>query len=178
MKLSKLSTFGRVLAMMAIAGGTLGAMPVASWASGQGLTLFGGPERQYRLPFRVDFGARPDIIDRYRFRIPANKMTLAAAQFAISYPPDFNARFDPNEVEVRVKGKKVALDEVIWDRENNLIEIYPQEAVPAGNSVELIFSNVRNPSNQGMFYIKATIVSPGDLPLPRYLGIWDVTISR
>uniref|UniRef100_A0ACD5GQ96 Uncharacterized protein n=1 Tax=Desertifilum tharense IPPAS B-1220 TaxID=1781255 RepID=A0ACD5GQ96_9CYAN len=89
MKLSKLSTFGRVLVMMAIAGGTLGAMPVASWASGQGLTLFGVLERQYRLPFRVDFGARPDIIDRYRFRIPANKMTLAVRSVCDLLSPRF-----------------------------------------------------------------------------------------
>lgn len=175
---SKLSGIGRTLLMMAIAGCVVTAAPVVSLASGQGFTLFGGPDRQFRLPFNVDFGARPDIIDRYRFRIPAKKMSLAAAQFSVSYPSDFDARFDPEEIEVRVKGKKVALDEVIWDQENNLIEIYPLEAVPAGNNVELVFSNVRNPRNQGIFYLKCTIVSPGDLPLPRYIGIWDVTISR
>jgi len=175
---SKLSAVGRTLFVMAIAGCLVTAAPVVSFASGQGFTIFGGPDRQFRLPFNVDFGARPELIDRYRLKIPAQKMSLAAAQFLISYPSDFDARFDPKEIEVRVKGKKVALEEVIWDQENNLIEIFPQEVVPAGNSVELVLSNVRNPRNQGIFYLKGTIVSPGDLPLPRYIGIWDVTISR
>jgi len=68
------------------------------------------------------------------------------------------------------------LQEVVWDKENRLVEIYPQEPVPAGSKVELVFSNVKNPSFGGTYYFNCHL-SPGDVPLRRYLGTWILSIS-
>jgi len=54
------------------------------------------------------------------------------------------------------------LQEVKWDKENHLIEIYPQEPVPANSRVELVFSNVKNPNFGGTYYFNC--LSP-DVPL-------------
>ena len=171
----------RALSGLAIATCLLAITPATSVANGlPGLTIFGGPGRSNTLPFRLDFGGRPDQWDRYRLRIPARKLNLAAAQFTISYdqsPARFDGKFDTDEIEVRVKGEPVPLLEVIWDQENNLIEIYPEAPVPAGSKVELVFSNVKNPTF-GIYYFKCLILTPGDVPLPRYIGTWDVTINR
>jgi hypothetical protein len=102
---------------------------------------------------------------------------LAAAQYIISYPEYYKGSFDPKKVEIRVKDKKVKLSEVRWDKENRVIEIYPEEPVPAGTNVELVLSNVRNPAFGGIFYFNCLIKTPGDVPLGRYIGTWILSIS-
>ncbi|MGM0455661.1 MAG: DUF2808 domain-containing protein, partial [Cyanobacteriota bacterium] len=62
-------------------------------------------------------------------------------------------------------------------QENQVIEIYPIEPIAAGNDVEIVFSNVRNPRFGGMYYFNARVFSPGDLPMARYLGTWVLNIS-
>ena len=142
-----------------------------------GLTLFGGVKGDDNLNYRLDFGGRSGSFDRYRLRIPAKKMKLAVAQFNISYPDYYKGTLDPKDVEVIVKGKSVPLQEVKWNKENNYIEIYPRNPIPSGGAVEIQLSNVRNPAFGGMFYFNCQVLSPGDVPLLRYLGTWVISIS-
>jgi hypothetical protein len=58
-----------------------------------------------------------------------------------------------------------------------VIEIYPQEPVAAGNNVELVLSNVKNPATGGIFYFNCLIQSSGDVPLSRYVGTWIISIG-
>ncbi|MBD2450128.1 DUF2808 domain-containing protein [Nostoc sp. FACHB-152] len=142
-----------------------------------GLTLFSGVKSENQLPFRLDFGGQTNSRDRYILKIPQQKMKLAVAQFAITYPKYYKGSFDPKKIEVRVKGKKVPLSEVKWDKEGRVIEIFPQEPVPAGSRVDLVLSNVQNPSFGGVYYFNCQVLSPGDVPLLRYLGSWILSIS-
>jgi hypothetical protein len=169
----------RFLAGLAIAGCLVGAVPLISMAQSglPGLTLFGGAKGDDNLNYRLDFGGKAGGWDRYRLRLPAKKMKLAVAQFAISYPDYYQGTFDPKSVEVQVQGKAVKLKEVVWNKENNLIEIFPDEPVPANSKVEIWLENVKNPTSGGMFYFNCQIMSPGDLPLLRYLGTWVIQIS-
>jgi hypothetical protein len=50
--------------------------------------------------------------------------------------------------------------------------------IPAGEQVEIVLSNVRNPPSGGMYYFNARVESPGDVPLMRYIGTWVVGIYR
>lgn len=79
---------------------------------------------------------------------------------------------------MRANGDEIPLDEVTWDPENRVIEIYPQSPVPADTRVEIVLSNVRNPNRIGMHYFNALVRSPGDLPMMRYVGTWILSISR
>lgn len=168
----------RALASLAIAGCLLTALPAISFAQGlPGLTLFGGVKGEDSLNYRLDFGGRAGSWDRYRLRIPAKKMKLAVAQFAISYPDYYKGVFDTKRVEVIVKDKSVPLQEVNWNKENHTLEIFPVDPIPAGSSVEIQLSNVRNPDSGGMFYFNCQVLSPGDVPLLRWLGAWVLTIS-
>jgi hypothetical protein len=152
-------------------------LPLAALAQGgPGLTIFGGVERKDELNYHLDFGGQSDGWDRYRLRIPANKMKLAVAQFAISYPDYYKGTFNPKEVEVKYKGKAVKLQEVKWNK-NSLLEIIPVDPVPAGGKVEIILSDVKNPNFGGMFYFNCQVLSPGDVPLLRYLGTWVIGIN-
>ncbi|AFY33746.1 DUF2808 domain-containing protein [Calothrix sp. PCC 7507] len=168
----------RLLSTLALTSCLLTGFQTISWAQSlPGLTLFSGVKGENQLPFRLDFGGQTNSTDRYILRIPAQKMKLAVAQFAITYPDYYNGTFDTKNVEVRVKGKKVALSEVKWNQEGRVIEIFPQEPVPAGGRVELELSNVQNPAFGGVYYFNCQILSPGDVPLLRYLGTWIISVS-
>lgn len=167
---------GRLFSALAVTGILLTSYPSVSLAQ-QGFTLFSGVKQENQLPFRLDFGGQPNTTDRYILRLPSQKMKLAVAQFAITYPKYYKGSFDPKAVEVRVKDKSVPLSEVKWDKEGGIIEIFPKEPVPAGSSVELVLSNVQNPAFGGMFYFNCQVLSPGDLPMLRYLGSWIISIS-
>ncbi|MBD2597011.1 DUF2808 domain-containing protein [Nostoc spongiaeforme FACHB-130] len=142
-----------------------------------GFTLFSGVKAENQLPFRLDFGGQTNSTDRYILKIPQQKMKLAVAQFAITYPNYYKGSFDPKKIEVRVRGKKVPISEVKWDKEGRIIEIFPEEPVPAGRPVEVVLSNVQNPSFGGVYYFNCQVLSPGDTPLLRYVGTWILSIT-
>lgn len=168
----------RLLSTLAVTGCLLTGFQTVSWAQGlPGLTLFSGIKSENQLPYRLDFGGQSNGWDRYILRIPANKMKLAVAQFAITYPDYYKGTFDPKEVQVKVKGKAVRLSEVKWDKEGRVIEIFPEEPVPAGSRVEVELSNVKNPTFGGVYYFNCQVLSPGDVPMLRYLGSWVVSIN-
>ncbi|MBE9177585.1 DUF2808 domain-containing protein [Oculatella sp. LEGE 06141] len=169
----------RLFSAIALSSCLVTGLAAVSLAQGlPGLTIFSGVDREYQLGYRLDYEGRTNFRDRYRLRIPADKMDLAVARFAVSYPDTFAGQFDTDRIEIRVGGNSVPLDEVNWDEENRLIEIYPQEAIPAGRRVELVFSNVRNPRRPGTHYFNALVQSPGDVPLLRYIGTWIIQIGR
>ncbi|MEM9922983.1 MAG: DUF2808 domain-containing protein [Cyanobacteria bacterium P01_D01_bin.50] len=173
----------RLLSAVAITGFLLAGVPAITSAQGlPGLTLFSGVKRENQLSYRLDFGGQTNDWDRYRLRISDKKMKMAAEKFVITYPRYFDGEFDTDEVEIKVgkkKGKKVAVSEVKWDKEGRVLEIYPKEAIPAGQHVELILSNVENPDFPGMFNFNALIQSPGDkTALTRYVGTWIISIGN
>lgn len=167
-----------LLSALAVTSCLLTSFSATTWAQSlPGLTLFSGVKADNQLPYRLDFGGQTNSTDRYILRVPAKKMKLAVAQFAITYPDYYKGRFDPKSVEVLVKGKKVPLSEVKWDKEGRAIQIFPEEPVPAGQKVEVVLSNVQNPSFGGVFYFNCQVLSPGDVPLLRYLGSWIISIT-
>ncbi len=169
----------RALSGLAIAGVLVAGLPLLGFAQGlPGLTIFGGVKGEDNLNYRLDFGGRANGAgERYRLRIPAKKMKLAVAQFSIAYPDYFKGQFDPKDVEIIVKNKSVPLQEVNWNKENNFIEIFPTNPIPAGSNVEIQLANVRNP-NSGVYYFNCQVLSPGDTPLLRYLGTWVISIDN
>ncbi|MFM7424935.1 MAG: DUF2808 domain-containing protein [Elainella sp.] len=169
----------RFLSALALSGSVLVGMAPPAFAQGlPGFTIFSGVERENQLSWRMDFDGEPGVRDRYRLRIPAKKMEFAVEQFSITYPDTYRGEFDPQEVELKVDGDEVALDDVTWDAENRVIEIYPQTPVPADTRVEIVLSDVRNPNRLGTHYFNAMVRSPGDLPLMRYVGTWILSIGR
>lgn len=175
---AKKSAIKRLLGAVALSGCVLTGFSIPTLAqSNPGFTLFGSVPRENQLDYYLDFGGRSDQWDRYRLKIPANKMELGVAQFAISYPDYYDGKFDPKKIEVRVKNKAVPLSEVKWDKDGKLIQIFLEEPITAGNSVELVLSNVKNPPFGGIYYFNCQVLTPGDVPLPRYLGTWILSIG-
>lgn len=170
----------RTATVLAVVGGAcLTGIPEQASAQGTpGFTIFSGVKREDQLAYFLDYGGKTGVIDRYHLRIPSRKVTFAISKLAISYPQTYRGEFDPEQVQVRVKNESVPLSDVVWDKENRVIEIYPQDPIPANNRVEVVLSNVRNPIQVGTHYFNAMALSPGDLPIMRYLGTWILSIDN
>lgn len=169
----------RLLALVALTGSLLAGLPTLTRADGNaGLTIFSGVDRKDVLDYHLDFGGNPNQSgERYKLYIPSKKLTQGASKFFITYPENFDAKFDPEKIEVRVKGEAVPLKEVIWDKESRLIEISLAKPIDAATKVDLVLSNVKNP-DFGTYYLRADVQASGQIPLRLYVGTWIVTINR
>ncbi len=160
-----------------ITGLALTTLPKIVQAQGlPGITLFSGPDKANILNYFLESG-RAGEWDRYKLRLPADKLNLAIAEVSITYPDYYQGTIDPDRVQIRVKNQPIPLEEVIWDKENHIIQIYPQEPIPAGTKVEIVLSNVKNPVFGGVFNFNANIRTPGDVPMLRYVGTWILSID-
>jgi hypothetical protein len=167
-----------LLTGLAVSSCLLTGLPYLALAdSNPGLTIFSGVDRQNILSYYLDFGGKPGAWDRYRLRIPGKKLTQGVARFFISYPDYYEGKFDPNKIEVRVKGESLPLREVVWDEESRIIEIDLEEPLLESRKVELVFSNVKNPRNGGTFYFQCQVLTPGQVPLRLHIGTWILSIN-
>ena len=180
-------TLRRSVAALLTAGCAAAAIaPIAAAQSLPGFVLFGGPEdRESLLSFRLDRG-QEGWWDRYRLRIPAQE--VAISQVTVSYPEYYDGQFDDRigdgmELRYNSKGSKesIPLKDVVWDRENRFVSLVTEEPVPAGKKLEVVFHNVRNPRNGGMYYFNCRIflpVGPGqERPRSQFVGSWLLTID-
>jgi len=148
---------------------------VAQTNPGFAFNWSGDLPRSRQLSYRLDSG-NPNRWDRYYLKLRPQK--LAISKISISYPDYYRGKLDPEAMDLRVDGKNVALTKVNWDKTNHLIELTPVEAIPADTPVEVVLSNVKNPTSGGMYFFNARISSPGGLPLPQYAGTWVISISK
>ena len=143
-----------------------------------GLTIFSGVERENILNYRLDFGGSAGGWDRYRLRVPGKKITEGVAKLFISYPDYFDGKFDTDRIEVRQEGESLPLREVIWDKESRIIEIDLEDPVLESRKLEVVFSNVKNPSSSGTFYFQCQMLTPGQVPIRLTCGTWIVSIKN
>ncbi len=177
---------------LALVGGAAGALisPIASAEGLPGITFRWNNNGQKftELRYAIDHSAVPNGLARYRLRLGPGDMKLAAAQFSINYLDAFDGDIDAKNIELRTckkagsilsnaKCTKVPVDEITYDPAVRRISIYPTQPVPAGSNVEIVLSNVRNPTGPGMYQMNALIESPGDNPMLRYVGSWLLTIA-
>ncbi|WP_009547053.1 DUF2808 domain-containing protein [Crocosphaera subtropica] len=172
----------RFMATLALSGCLLAGVQTLSLANGNsGLVIFSGvEERSDILDYKLDFNGRPKFYgERMRLRISKKKLTQGVSKFFISYlkDPEFDGKFNTNSVEVRVDGESLPLREVYWDKESRVVEIDLKEPLEAGNSAEIVFSNVKNPSS-GTYYFIGDVLTSGQIPLRVYVGTWIVSFSR
>ena len=173
------SAMGRLFSAIAVTGCLLAGIQTITLAQSlSGLTLFGNVERQNQLNYRLDYG-RPDMWDRYQLRIPASKMPLGVSQIKIDYPDYYNGKFDQKQIEVRLKStnKTLPLQAANWDREKRQITIDLKEPLEQGRDLEVVLNNVKNPDS-GFYYFNCSIISPRDIPVPKYTGTWLLTFGR
>ncbi|QDZ41536.1 DUF2808 domain-containing protein [Euhalothece natronophila Z-M001] len=172
----------KLFSSLILAGGILALAPVAevlaqARGGNPGLTIFSGVERENILDYRLDFRGRRGRWDRYRLRVPGDKLPQGAAEFRISYPDYYNGRFDTDEIEVRIDGESQPLKDVVWDEEGHFIAIDLEEPLEPEQKVELVFSNVRNPRQGGTFYFNGQVKPAEGVAIRQHLGTWIIDIN-
>lgn len=164
------------IAGVAIAGGT-----AIAQSTTEGLTIFGGIDTEYRLSYSIDNNERRSNDARYYLRISGRKLIARdILELQISYPEEFEDNggyFTNAEIELRDGtgrgGETIAIDEIVLNPEENLIEIYPEEPIPASTSMVVVLSDVRNPNRYGNHFFVLDVLYQGGL-LREFVGIWPI----
>lgn len=150
----------------------------------QGMTLFGGVDSEYRLPYTLRNNQPRSTRAAYFLRVPATRMDRAASTLRITYPEAFTDRrgaFDTEQIEVRrgrgTGGREIPVREVVWDEASGQIDIYLDEIIPADTSFVVAMTGIRNPNRFGMHRFNLQAETTGDV-LPRYLGTWELLVAE
>ena len=150
----------------------------------QGITLFGGVDSEFRLPYTLRNNEPRSTRAHYFLRVPGTRMETAASSLRITYPEAFTRRsgaFDTDQITVRrgrgTGGREIPVDEVVWNQESGQIDIYLAEDIPAETSFVIAMSGIRNPNRFGMHRFNLQAESRGDV-LPRYLGTWELLVAE
>ena len=166
------------LTLVALAGCTIGGVRIAQAQGTPGLVIFGNKDVDI-LSYYLDFGGIADNRDRYRLRIPKNKLQNGASQLVISYPDYFDGKFDTDKIEVRIKGdkkKSLPLKSVVWDEENMFVQIDLAQPLREPTKLEIVMSNTRNP-DVGTYYFYAQVLPAAGAPVPERVGAWVLSIN-
>lgn len=179
----------RLLSGLALSGAaiatTLSTLPVAPGVAqtNQGLTIFGGVDSDYRLPYTLRNNEPRSTRAQYYLRVPGTRMDRAASKLRITYPEAFTNRrgsFDTDRIQVRqgrgTGGREIPVDEVVWIPESSQLEIYMAEDIPADTSF-VVNMGVRNPNRFGFHRFNLQVEARGDV-LPRYIGTWELLVAE
>ena len=60
--------------------------------------------------------------------------------------------------------------------EKTSISVFPNQPIPADKEGYAVVMKIFNPSKAGMFQVNALSQSPGDMPISRYIGSWNLDI--
>jgi hypothetical protein len=173
---SKLSRT-QIFSGLAAVGVLLAGIPAATFAqSNPGLVIFSGVgNRSNILNYHLKDGRRNVRDDRYKLRIPANKIENGVSRLIISYPEYYEGRFNLDRIEVgygagyrnQVEVAYTDLQEECYAIENqngrrdlyHCLNISLEETIEAETPIEIKLSQVRNPWQGGTFYFGAHTVS-------------------
>lgn len=167
----------RVLSAVMATGCVLASSAIPAAAD---ITLFSGINEENRLRAHLQNDGLLNRTDRYKLYIPSDKLTTATGIFVVSYPEDYDARFDEDDIELRIRNRAVPMRSVRWDEENLTVELIPEEPIAAQQrKVSIVFSDVRNPRNTGTHYFNAYTQAPTETELgPQYIGTWILSFGR
>lgn len=143
-----------------------------AWSQ-SGITLSGVEEGE-ELRYRFDFGGVRGRRERYRLEIPAQN--VAVSELQLNFESSFDGSVDPEKARLEVEGQVVPLGEIFWDDSIKSLEVQIAEPVAAGQNMELILSEVRNPRNGGFYRVQARLLGTEPNPIFRYIGIWILDI--
>ena len=152
--------------------------------TGQGLTIFGGVDSEYRLPYTLRNNSPRSTRAAYFLRVPGTRVEAAVSSLRITYPDTFSRRngsIAPDSIKVLrgrgSRGREIPVDEVVWNEETGQIDIYMSEDIPADTSFVVAMTDIRNPDRFGMQRWNLQTESRGDVRV-RYVGTWELLVAE
>lgn len=149
-----------------------------------GLTIFGGVDSEFRLGYQIDDNKPRNTRTRYYLWVSGRKMPREVLELQISYPEAFEedgGYFTNASVELREgtnrRGTNIPVDEIVINDVDNVIEIYPEEPIPANSSLTVVISRVRTPNRYGNHYFSLDVLYQGGV-VPDFVGIWPLEVAE
>ncbi|MBP0021515.1 MAG: DUF2808 domain-containing protein [Cyanobacteria bacterium SBLK] len=167
----------RLFSSLAALGVLSAGIPAATFAqSNPGLVIFSGVgNRSNILNYHLKDGRRNVRDDRYRLRIPANKVDNGVSRLIVSYPDYYEGRFRLDRIEVgygeryrnKVEVAYADIQEECYAIENqrgrrdlyHCLNISLETPIEPETPIEIKLSQVRNPWQGGTFYFGAHAVT-------------------
>jgi len=117
---------------------------------------------------------------------PRNRKT-GILKLTINFPKHFNASITPKKLSlcrIQMGGmlektkctEKIPAVFEVNRKEKTTIEVFPNQPIPVDKDGYAVVMKIFNPSKVGMAQINAFSQSPGDMPISRYIGSWNVDI--
>jgi hypothetical protein len=185
---AKLKAPRNLLAALICSSALLGGVPAyVSAQTNSGFDLCWGDNcPKSRLTYALQYGTPNHMSDTWRLAL--KRQEYAMSKIIITIPDYFDGQFNEKNIALRQapksrifnlkKGEAIELYEVKVDNDNGVIELTPSAPIPAGLKVEVVLKNVQNPRSGGMYYFNCKVLAAGDVPLPRDMGTWNVSIFR
>lgn len=152
-------------------------------SSGGGLTIFGGVDSEYRLTYNIANNKKRSTRARYYLWVSGRKIPREVLELQISYPEEFEEEggyFSRASFELRdgngLRGESIPIEEVVLNSEENIIEIYPEEPIPANTSFTVFVDRVRNPNRYGNHFFILDALYQGGV-LRELVGIWPLEVA-
>ena len=129
---------------------------------------------------------RRDRSTYYLVMKPKDRKT-GILKLTINFPKHFDATITPRKLSlcrIQMGGmlertkctEKIAAVFEVNREEKTTIEVFPNQPIPADKDGYAVLMKIFNPSKAGMSQINAFSQSPGDMPISRYIGSWNVDI--
>ena len=143
-------------------------------------------ENYKKLYYFQSSSEKRDRSTYYLVMKPKNRKT-GILKLTINIPKHFDSTIKPKKLSlcrIQVGGmlektkcleKIPAVFEVSKDKTTK-IEVFPNKPIPVDKNGYAVVMKIFNPSKAGMFQINALSQSPGDLPISRYIGSWNIDI--
>ncbi len=161
----------------------LGGGAVAIAQTTEGLTIYGGVDSEYRLSYTIDNNKKRSTRARYYLWVSGRKVPREMLELQISYPEEFEDEggyFTNASIELRegndLRGSEIPINEVVVNSDNNTIEIYPEDPIPANTSFTIYMSDVRNPNRYGNHFFILDALYQGGV-IRELVGIWPLEVA-
>ncbi len=117
---------------------------------------------------------------------PKDRKT-AILKLSINLPKHFDVTIKPRKLKlcrIQIGGmleKTKCMETIpavfeVNKKESTSIEVFPNQPIPVDKNGYALVMKVFNPTKAGMFQMNAFTQSPGDMPISRYVGSWNVDI--
>ena len=143
-------------------------------------------ENYKKLYYFQSSNEKRDRSTYYLVMKPRNRKT-GILKLTIDLPEHFDSTITPKKLKLckiqiggmleRTKCTETlpAVFEVSKDKKTK-IEVFPNQPIPVDKNGYAVVMKIFNPSKAGMFQINSFSQSPGDMPISKYIGSWNVDI--
>ena len=122
----------------------------------------------------------------YFFFTPSDRKT-GLLSINIKIPKNFNPTLKSKNVTLckanlggytsKTKCLKDIPSDIVFDKENKKLEIYPITPIPSDNDTYAVVFKINNPRKSGLYQFHSFGKSSGPIPVSSYIGSWTLNID-